>query len=381
MLKQPAPQKKRAFIYTRVSTNAQAIDGLSLETQRSRCMEWLNKNPEYELRHVFVDAGITGTKDKRRELTNMRKVVRKDDVIILYSLHRLARKLSIWIALAEEMKKKEVRVICVCENIDTNNKQSELISNLIAVLAQHEVEQIRERTVHNLTEKKKRGELCNGKPQYGYGAYKGLNGILYSYPILAEQKGIDVILRHRDAGMSWNKIKTYLSERGFKTKNDVLLWSISVLEKIYKREKINREKNPILLDDEKISKYEKHRVPHVIPEDRVDKFLVNGREFNHEEYNNYYNPGANYEFNNYFPSVQQFKSDIANGYYPADEKTKLLVCNDFDEEKCKEMQDPLIAKVLADPKTKGLYLKGSVNMENIEMKKSYAQDLVESFGL
>lgn len=371
--------KKKAYIYTRVSTKDQVIDGHSLETQKNICMRWIEQNPEYKFENIFVELGISGTKDNRVELTNLKKVVKKDDVIVAYSLHRLVRSLKLWVAFSDIMMTAGVRIICINENIDTNSKTSYLISNIIAVLSQHEVEQIRERTKHNLDEKKKRGELCNGSAPYGYNAFKALNGTLYSYPNLEEQRGIEIIIRHRDAGKSFNEISDFLRQKKIRTKRDCILWSIPALNKIYKREKENREKYEVLLDEEKIREYEAYKAPHTVPYEILKNFIVDGKEFSHESYNDKYHPGANYNGRFYVPKIDQFKLDVQNGYIKVDEQTKLLVYNDFKTEKDDEENDELIARVLKHDMSREIYKNASKYAKSLNEKRDIASGLIKTF--
>lgn len=383
--KQPAPIRKKAYIYVRVSTAGQVIVGQSLDTQTGKCKEWISQHhQEYSLEGIFIEGGISGKKDSRKKLNEMRKTVKKDDVIVLYSIHRLARKLTLWLNLYDEMEKKGVRIICAAENIDTFDKKSHLIANIYAVVAQHEAEQIQERTKHNFDAKRKRGELCNGKPPYGYGAYKGLNGINYSYPKSDEQRVIDIIINHREASdppKSWTRIGNFLRARGFQPKDGGLEWYSETLRQIYAREKKAREDFPILKDWQCIELYERHRVPHIVPMNLIREYLVDGKEFDHERYNNKFHPGANYTANHYIPSLQQLKIDVEEGNIDVSEEDKALIRCDFDEEKCKEMNDPLIKRVIENEKTRDIYLQNSSHMPDFEARKRFAAGLISSFGV
>ena len=56
---------KPAFIYCRVSTSGQAIDGVSLDTQSAKAAAWCELN-DCEVAGTFVDAGISGYKSSNR---------------------------------------------------------------------------------------------------------------------------------------------------------------------------------------------------------------------------------------------------------------------------------------------------------------------------
>ena len=57
-----------AIAYIRVSTAGQAMDGVSLDTQRERIGKWCEAN-EYRLTAAYTDAGVSGKRaDNRPEL-------------------------------------------------------------------------------------------------------------------------------------------------------------------------------------------------------------------------------------------------------------------------------------------------------------------------
>ena len=56
----------KAIGYIRVSTQDQAQEGVSLESQRAKIAAWCAVN-DYELVAVFKDAGISGATMDRRE--------------------------------------------------------------------------------------------------------------------------------------------------------------------------------------------------------------------------------------------------------------------------------------------------------------------------
>lgn len=61
---------KSAIGYVRVSTESQALEGVSLEAQQAKIQAWCLAN-DVELSGVFIDAGLSGKRaDNRPELQN-----------------------------------------------------------------------------------------------------------------------------------------------------------------------------------------------------------------------------------------------------------------------------------------------------------------------
>ena len=68
---------KRVFLYIRVSTEEQAIHGLSIEAQTAALEEWARAN-RHKVVGIYIDAGISARKpaSKRPELQRLLDDVR-----------------------------------------------------------------------------------------------------------------------------------------------------------------------------------------------------------------------------------------------------------------------------------------------------------------
>ena len=91
---------KRAVIYARVSTNGQTTDN-QVEALRS-----VAARRGWEVVAEYVDAGVSGTKDRRPELDRMMKAgVRGEfDLIMAWSVDRLGRSLKHLVTLLDELR-------------------------------------------------------------------------------------------------------------------------------------------------------------------------------------------------------------------------------------------------------------------------------------
>ena len=89
--KEPAP---RAALYLRVSTGRQAESDLSIPDQRRQGVAFC-KARGWEVAAEFVDAGLSGTDDKRPELQRLLDMATSDgapfDVVVVHSFSRFAR--------------------------------------------------------------------------------------------------------------------------------------------------------------------------------------------------------------------------------------------------------------------------------------------------
>ena len=88
--------KKKVCAYVRVSSLSDS-QGESLENQTIHFENRIKLNPEYEFIDVFVDQGISGTKEDRPAFQEMLRQCRegKIDLILVKSISKFARNTTI----------------------------------------------------------------------------------------------------------------------------------------------------------------------------------------------------------------------------------------------------------------------------------------------
>lgn len=97
---------KRALIYARVSTDAQAERGYSIPGQLRACREYASKTGATVIQE-FTDEGISGAKTERPGLDRLRAMIVEGqaDMVIANDRDRLARNLGFFLLLLEEWHK------------------------------------------------------------------------------------------------------------------------------------------------------------------------------------------------------------------------------------------------------------------------------------
>lgn len=204
-----------AIGYIRVSTEAQAQDGVSLDMQRAKIEAWAMLN-DYTLTAAHMDAGISGKSAANRPALQAALAdCRKGSALVVYSLSRLARSTKDTIEISERLAKSGTDLVSLSEKIDTTSAAGKMVFRMLAVLAEFERDQISERTDSAMQHKKGKQELVGAIP-YGFAlAADGVNLI----PNAVEQ---DVIQQARDlhtGGMSLRKIAAELQRRSFNARN------------------------------------------------------------------------------------------------------------------------------------------------------------------
>ena len=163
---------KKAIGYIRVSTEQQASEGVSLEAQKAKIQAWCEVNG-YELADVFMDAGISGkSMDKRQGLKQALAAVKKGDVLVVYSLSRLARSATDALVIADRLRKKNVDLVSLNDQFDTTSAAGRMFFTVLAAMNQMERELAAERTKDALAFKKAAGEVYSPVP-FGFRAVEG----------------------------------------------------------------------------------------------------------------------------------------------------------------------------------------------------------------
>ena len=149
---------KRAAIYVRVSTNEQETD-----MQETELKEYC-ENRSWSCT-VYKDKGQSGAKNDRPALTvllaDLRK--RKFDVVIVWSLDRLARSLKQLLSIAEECRDLGVDLVSLKQNVDTTLPAGRLTFMVLGAVAEFEREMLRERVRAGMAQAKRAGKRV-GRP-------------------------------------------------------------------------------------------------------------------------------------------------------------------------------------------------------------------------
>src|SRR6266480_324549 len=128
-----SPQRKRAVIYCRVSTDKQEQDGESLEYQEEKCRQYAALH-DTDVVAVLLEAKSGYIHYSLREkLTMARQLVRDGlaDTIIVFDLRRFSRNFVHSAMIFEEIESSSGEIISVSENID-NSLTGKLVRSILA---------------------------------------------------------------------------------------------------------------------------------------------------------------------------------------------------------------------------------------------------------
>lgn len=234
----------RVCAYCRVSTDNDAQLS-SFELQQQHYQQLAANHPNWDLRHIYADEGISGTSLKNRDDFN--KMIAacergEYDLIVTKSVSRFARNLVDCITLIRKLKHQvpPVGVFFETDNINTLTEESELMLSFLATFAQEESVKKSESLVWSLQQRFKSGKLLTPE-LLGYERPKDESGHYIKYGRLKVVESEAVIVRFIfDAflsGTSPHDIATLLTDIECQTKTGSGQWNEGSIVYILRNER------------------------------------------------------------------------------------------------------------------------------------------------
>jgi DNA invertase Pin-like site-specific DNA recombinase len=152
----------RAAIYARVSTVA---NGQSPEMQLRELREYCERRG-WQVGGEYVDAGISGAKDKRPQLDRMMGDAhkRRFDVIAVWKFDRFARSVSHLLRALDTFRVLGIEFVSLSESLDTATPAGRMVFTVLGAVAELERSLIAERVRAGLRNARAKGRRL-GRPR------------------------------------------------------------------------------------------------------------------------------------------------------------------------------------------------------------------------
>lgn len=213
----------KCAIYSRVSTEDQAREGTSLETQRE-CLVKYAKERGWEIyfpanNKIYEDDGYSGYSIDRPALKRLLAdaKLKKFQAVLVYKIDRFARNNRILLNLIEEFSSAEIGFISATESFDTVSASGKMALSMLGTVAQFERDRIIERVWPGMVKGVERGNWQGARyVPYGY-LYAKEKKLLIVVPEEAEI--VKMIYTMYLAEQSTKQIAGYLYKKGYKTRS------------------------------------------------------------------------------------------------------------------------------------------------------------------
>ena len=228
-------QNKRVAIYCRVSTLYEVQDS-SFETQRDAYIQMIDSRNDLVLAGVYGDHGKSGTSIKRR--SEFQRMLRdcedgKIDIVMTKSISRFARNLRDCLTTIDHLKQLGIPVLFEKEGINTMDNKSELLLNVLAIIAEEESISIGQNMRWAYERRNAAGDPFHRAP-YGYRRDRQTNRwhihegearrVRYAFQSAGRGacyqeilKGLNAMEQEEDTGLVWenNRLTTLLRHEAY----------------------------------------------------------------------------------------------------------------------------------------------------------------------
>lgn len=202
----------RVALYPRVSGHEQE-DNYSIPEQIDRMKKYCAAK-DWMIYKIYTDSGFTGSNMNRPGLQSLIKDAEAGqfDMVLVYKLDRLSRSQKDTLFLIEDVfDKHNVFFTSITENFDTSTPTGKAFLGILAVFAQFEREQIRERTMIGKDSRAKEGKWHGSKwIPIGYDYTEGLL-IPNEYEAMQIKEIADMFLKRTPV----RTIANIMTEKGF----------------------------------------------------------------------------------------------------------------------------------------------------------------------
>lgn len=204
-------------LYVRVSTAEQAKEGYSIGEQTARLGKYADAH-DWTVYKTYTDGGYSGGDTNRPALQQMIRDIKAGRIkkVVVYKLDRLSRSQKDTLELIEDVfLENGVDFVSMNENFDTSTPFGRAIIGILAVFAQLEREQIKERMGMGKLARAKEGKWPGGKNvPFGYDYIDGELKI-NDYEAMIVREIFKMALEEKSS----YTIEGELNRKGYKTKN------------------------------------------------------------------------------------------------------------------------------------------------------------------
>lgn len=207
-------KKLKVALYVRVSSQEQATEGYSIGEQEIRLKKYAEAM-NWDIYKVYIDPGYSGGDTNRPALKSMIRDIESGEIdkVVVYKLDRLSRSQLDTLYLIEKIfLANNTDFVSMSENFDTATSFGRAMIGILAVFAQLEREQIKERMTMGKEARAKEGKWNGGTEPIGYD-YNIADDMLY--PNEYEQLQIRELRELFLQGVSLRAIETQFKNKGY----------------------------------------------------------------------------------------------------------------------------------------------------------------------
>src|SRR6266508_2197437 len=158
----------RVCLYLRISTD-EDHQPTSLRTQRERLERYCQAMDDWHIVHAFEDqaSGVTLERPGLAQALGLARE-RRFDLLLVYRVDRLSRKVRQLAGLAEELDRLGIVLKSATEPLDTGSAAGRMMLQMLGVFAEFEHATIVDRVTAGLERRVREGRWATGRLPFGY---------------------------------------------------------------------------------------------------------------------------------------------------------------------------------------------------------------------
>jgi site-specific DNA recombinase len=208
----------RITTYSRISTD-EDHQPYSLEAQAQRLAAYVKSQEGWRLVRRFSDQASGATLDRPGLQRALREAhAKRFDLLLVYRVDRLSRSVRGLAQVLEQLDQAGVLFRSASEPFDTSSSAGRMMVQMLGVFAEFERATIVERVIAGMERKAARGEWTGGSLPFGYridAEHRHLEPDETEAPLVRE-----IFERYAERLKGSAALAKWLSERGYRTKND-----------------------------------------------------------------------------------------------------------------------------------------------------------------
>ncbi len=238
-LKDDTEKKIAVCAYCRVSTD-KSDQRNSFEAQKRFFDREFQDHPNWTMKTIFADKGISGTSLKKRDEFNRmieEAMSGKYDLIITKEVSRFSRNVRDILNIVGDLRDRGVYIWFLAEDIYTEDKDYEASLNQASDQAEAESRKTSKRVLWGQRRQMENGVIFGRKEMYGYNIKRDENNKQYFEIIPDEAEVVQRVFTMYAGGMGTFKIAKQLQQEEIKTKRYKNGWSNTVILRMLRNEK------------------------------------------------------------------------------------------------------------------------------------------------
>jgi site-specific DNA recombinase len=226
-------RKMNAVIYARFSPRRNSETCESIETQIELCKFWCEKQG-HSVVGEHSDHALSGSEEDRPGLWDAIESLKRNMVLVVYRLDRLARSVYLSYIIEQAVHKRGAKIVSTSgEGTWQDTPEDELVRRILQALNEYERKVIAARTKASMLRHQANGRRMSDKTPFGM--IRDPDDHLRMVECPEEQEIISKILQWHEAGQSFRAIARTLEDSGILCR-DHAGWHHSLIQNILKRQ-------------------------------------------------------------------------------------------------------------------------------------------------